>query len=104
MRDGDALLHVLDQLEPRFGRVDAGRLHVERRQIDAHADLETVRAEYASQAAHMGLRPLALNHTAGSWAIAFADGDQLLAVEAIEPAKAGGEATLPLALITTKQP
>ncbi len=96
-RETRAVNTVLDQLEPRFGRVDAGKLHVEPKTMSTQTSAEAVRRHYQT-ALGPAFVPIPLSAPPGSWATGWSDGTQIVALVAVEPHD--GVKISPITLIT----
>ncbi len=93
---------VLDQLEPRFGKVSQGKLRVEVRAVRGPADLDAVNAYYAREMTARGLAPMPLEMRRGGWARAWGAGRLVFAVQ-VTPGFAG-EALWPVWIVTNLAP
>ena len=99
-----AISAVLDQLEPRFGRVNQGRLRVFRHEMPDGTDSNVVRGHYGAMLTPYGMAPLALSAAPGSWAVAFAGRGGVLAAEALILRGDDQTGKVPFNIITNLKP
>lgn len=95
-----AMVALLDQLEPRFGKATEGKLDVDVRQIAADADLAAVRAYYTRSAEERHLAPMPIAARPHVWTLAFTDGKHVFAVQALTREVDPELKILPLTIVT----